>query len=64
MHNWLSRLESDMDSIYYIVKHDGYLGHGHMLNDKALHEIRQLMEKLISDVEEVTKEEIQKRGKQ
>ena len=63
MHNWLKRLESDMDSIYYIVKHDGDLRHGHMLNDKALYEIRQLMERLISDVEEVTKEEIQKRGK-
>jgi hypothetical protein len=63
MANWLSRLERDIDSIYEIVKYDGPFGCGHMLNDDALHKIRQILEKLIEDAEETKEEEIWKGGK-
>lgn len=49
MANWLGRLERDIDSIYEIVKHDGGAFSGHIMSNKGLHEIRQILERLISD---------------
>jgi len=61
--NWLNRLNRDIDSIYEIVKHDGGSFSGHIMSRDGLHEIREILEKLIEDAEETKEEEMRKGGR-